>query len=128
MNRADPTDLRVTRGTTRTFDIAAKRYNPDGSELGPLNLTGATIRFMAKRRYEDDDSKAVLDYAIGSGITVTNAAGGLATLKISAADTLDADPGKVTKLVYSLEAIEVSGDVNEIAWGEVVIDPKARST
>ncbi len=126
--RTAPTDLRVTRRTTKSFAIAARRYSETTGELlGPLSLTGASIFFTAKRRFEDTDLNAVITKSVGSGITVTApATNGDGVLTLLPADTDATDAGKITKLVYSLEVVESNGDVTEIAHGGLIVDPKAR--
>jgi hypothetical protein len=126
--RGDPTDFRITRRTTKSFAISARRYDPvTGADIGPLNLTGATVRFTAKRRYQDDDASAVITKTVGAGITLDDAANGLATLKLVDADTAPADSGKITDLVYSLEVTQ-TGETVEIAYGTLTVDPKARQS
>jgi hypothetical protein len=74
-------DLTVKRGDTITLAIAAKKA--DGTAQ---SLVGKTLIFTAKDRLSDADP-GVFQKAIGSGIVVDNAAGGLATVTIAPADT-----------------------------------------
>lgn len=126
--RTQASDFRVTRLTTKRFTFAARLYDAvTGQETGPIDLTGATIRFTAKRRFED--VVPVISKTIGAGITVDGLpTAGNGTLILSASDTAATDPGKITKLVFSLEVTEAGGDVTEIAHGTLVVDPKARLT
>jgi hypothetical protein len=63
----------------------------DGS---PLNLTGATVRFMMKANELDGDGAAIVSKQTGSGVVITDAFNGLAEASLSAAD-LDVAQGKL---------------------------------
>lgn len=68
----------VFRGDVFTLAFTIKQS--DGTVL---DLTGATIRFMAKKRLSDTDANAVID----KGVTIDNATSGLASVGLDATDT-----------------------------------------
>jgi len=72
-------DLSMFRGDDRTFAMAATLSG------APLNLTGAAITFTARRTPEE--VAALITRTIGTGVTITNAAGGLFTVNIAQANT-----------------------------------------
>jgi hypothetical protein len=76
--------LRALRGTTISIAVAAKKA--DGTAQ---DLTGSTLRFMAKDRPNDLDAAAVIsrDNAGIGGITIDNGPLGLATVTIEPAST-----------------------------------------
>lgn len=69
----------VAKGQFATFSIVAKRNGV------PVNLTGAQLRYEA--RQNAPSGPVVLSKSIGSGIVVTDAPSGQATLSIVGADT-----------------------------------------
>lgn len=73
--------LVIAKGESASFNLALVR---NGS---PIDLTGDTLVFRAKRNVSDADADALIVKSIGSGITVTDAANGLAQLAIDGADT-----------------------------------------
>jgi len=79
-------EIKMTRGRHR--DITVTVLNSAGS---PQDLTGRTLRFMAKRGITDLDSAAILNKTTGTGIThavpQSGATLGQATIAIAAADT-----------------------------------------
>ena len=87
------------RGDDYTFVVPFVRNG------APINLTGAAIRFMARR--SDFDADPLITKSVGSGIAITNAAGGLAEVTIAQADTLGFSQAEA--LVYDIELTEASG-------------------
>jgi hypothetical protein len=75
------TTLTMTRGDTPQWALAV--VDADGA---PFDLTGYTLYFTAKVALSDADP-GVFQLTSGAGITVTNAAGGLATIQPRRADT-----------------------------------------
>lgn len=61
------------------------------SMLPPTNITGWGLKFSVRRRF---NTAVLFSKTIGSGITVTNAALGEATILVSAADTANLEWGK----------------------------------
>jgi hypothetical protein len=79
------------RGDTPEWALAVVDANGD-----PFSLTGWTVRMTAKRNPADSDAEAVFRLSTDPaepGITVTNAAGGLATVQPlrTSTNTLTAD-------------------------------------
>ena len=74
--------LDMFRGDDREFTFT---LTEDG---GPLDLTGAGIRFTAKRERTDDDTAAVIAKTVGAGITIdADPLSGVCVLAIAATDT-----------------------------------------
>lgn len=74
--------LTMTRGDTRVFRVTLT--DADGA---PLNLTGLTLKFTAKRRTSDADDDAVIAKASSAGITLVDGPNGIADITILPADT-----------------------------------------
>lgn len=76
--------LRMVRGDDRTFTL-------DLVEGGAaMDLTGADVRFVAKRAIGDEDDDAFLVKTVGDGIEIDDdPTSGRAVLTIDAADTSD---------------------------------------
>lgn len=83
------------------------------------DITGAALTFLVKVRRLDADADAVITKTIGSGITVTNAGLGLATLTLDAADTeaLSTDPF----YRWELQAVDATNEVHTLAAGRFVL-------
>lgn len=73
--------LTMWRGDTPIWELAVV---DDGG--APFDLTGYTLYFTAKQALSDADP-GVFQLTNGAGITVTDAAGGLATIQPRRADT-----------------------------------------
>ena len=107
-------DLEMTRGDTQAYDIAVT----DPATGNPIDLNGKTLAFMAKRSVSDANANAVISKGIGTGITVTNAVGGLATLTIDLVDT--SALVETTQLAYDLQ-LNNGGQVFTIANGYLLV-------
>ncbi len=109
-----PIALEMDRGDTLdinfTFTKAGVAYS----------LTGAAIKLTAKRNTNDADSAAVFQLAIGSGITVMNAAGGLATARVSPSHT-SGIVGESVKLYFDVQIIDSLSAVYTAAKGTLVV-------
>lgn len=77
-----PPTLTMRRGDTSGWSALA--VQPDGS---PLDLTGYTLWFTAKRAIADTDAQAVFQLTNGAGITITDAAAGAFAINPRRADT-----------------------------------------
>lgn len=86
----------MTRGDAFTFTLTVTQAG------AAYNLTGCSIRFTAKWSYSDADGSAVFSRTVGSGITVTNAAGGIATVALAPSNTSSL-PASRTDLVYDIQ-------------------------
>lgn len=95
--------LTMYRGDTPIWNLAVV-----DSTGAPFDLTGYTLYFTAKRQISDADP-GVFQLTTGAGITVTNAAGGLATIQPRRADTntLTED----ASLFYDIQVSEIAGSL-----------------
>lgn len=87
------TALSMAWGSTYAFTITVTQNG------APLNLTGKTLKFMVKYRFEDDDSKALISLSTSAGIVLTDPTNGIATATIGPSATAGLDPG----INYNLE-------------------------
>ena len=116
-------DLTMHRGDSLVLNIAVA--DPDTGD--PVNLTGATLRLTAKRSLKDADSDAIVVLTTGTGITVTDASGGLAEAEIEP-DATD-DLGNVTlALAWDLQLTTTEGRVFTVASGTLTITPDVSRT
>lgn len=102
-----------------------RRINHTVTRSGAVeNLAGAALLLTAKRKLSDTYAAAIIKKtsAVGGGITITNAAQGLAQTQILPADTaaLCAN-GKREKLFYDLELQTAAGDTETVEVGELLI-------
>lgn len=86
----------------------------------PANLTGYEIFFTAKRAITD--RAVVFQKTIGDGITVTDAVGGILTIRLEPEDTKQL-PLTVSQLEYDLTIDDGSGDVRSPDRGTIMINP-----
>lgn len=112
------TELSLIRGDTATFAFALVRGGR------PVPLTGAAIRFTAKRSLADGD--AVFTKTIDDGLTVTDAEGGRIDVTFNAPDTRDLDAPLT--LVWDLEVTEAGGTVSTPLIGTLRLDADVRET
>ncbi len=110
------TYLTIVRSDDETLDILVT----DQDTGAAINLTGATLKWMAKRRRNDADVDALISKAIGTGITVTNAAGGVAEVAITAANTNAIVPGAY---YWELQSVDAAAKTHTLAGGRIVILP-----
>lgn len=118
------TALEILRGDDEVLDLAFKQA--DGTT--PLNITGALgIWFTAKRSSLDDDVDALIAKILTAGqIVITNAAGGLATVTINAADTAAIEP---TTLVWDAQIKDAGSNIRTAASGTLkVVGDVTRAT
>lgn len=108
----------IRRGDTRVLDLTATTP----ADL-PYNLTGVDLSFTVKRGFDDDDADAVITKTVGSGISLTDAAGGMASITLDAADTSGLRPG--APLVYDIQAID-NDEVVTLDSGELRVMPDVR--
>ena len=102
--------LRMTRARTAVFSIAVLQNG------APLNVTGKTLYFTAKFKVQDADAAAVVKKSTGSGIVVTDAPNGLATLTINPADTAALAEKNTQRLVCDV-ALKDGANVYELDSG-----------
>jgi hypothetical protein len=96
-------------GDTMTFDVALT----DGAGA-PLNLAGLSLTFTASHPY------LTITKTIGDGITVTNEAGGLASIELAPADTEDLEDRM--NLVYDLQVSDGLGNAYTAFTGTLIVE------
>ncbi len=106
-------NLSMTRGTTGVWYITVYQY--DGTT--PQDLTGSTLTFNATV-----DDVNITKSSPSSGITVTNAVAGLATLTIDAADTTGVEDDGTFVGPCELQ-LTSSGDPYELNSGTLTVYP-----
>lgn len=108
--------LDMFRGDDREFTLT---LTEDGL---PMNLTGATLRFTAKRSINDPDTAAVITKTVGSGITIdADPTSGIVVVALLAADT--ADVTRQTVLVWDVQVVR-GGKTRTVVAGtlDVLLD------
>lgn len=103
------------RGDTRRFNLTVTRAG------GAENLTGSILRFTAKLSqadaYVDAQIAKSSDIGEGGGITITNAAAGLATVQIDPDDTADITAAR--RLFCDIELETPAGDIETLDEGSL---------
>jgi hypothetical protein len=116
------TRLATYRGDNESFTITVR--DAAGATVA---LTGASLRFMAKRRARDADAAAVITKTTASGIThdpdQVGAGKGKATIAL-----LPADTALAAVLVWDLQLRDGSGLVQTVATGSLRIRPDVSVT
>src|SRR5512136_2445520 len=95
-------DMTMTRGDTPVFPFSVY------TTVGAYNITGCSFWFTAKRKVSDLDAQAIFQKTEGSGITITNGAGGLAEITLLEADTKSLANARTT-LLYDLQMKTAAG-------------------
>lgn len=113
--------LQMTRGDDVEFNVVVTDQAGD-----PVDLTGIDLRFTAKRDSGDGDDDAIIVKTTGAGITVTDEAGGLATISIDAADTDEL--GVPASLTWDLQSTDEAAKVRTLAGGTLAISPDVSRT
>jgi hypothetical protein len=112
------TDFSLVRGDSRVLDVEAKQPPPNESLAQPL--TGVDLWWTAKAHFADEDSASVIPMkGIGTGITVTNAVGGICEIAIAEADWV-AYTGS-GPLYWALRARDGAGFVTTLDMGILTI-------
>ena len=106
--------LTITRGDDETLDIVVT----DQATGTVVDLTGAALKWMAKRRPNDADADALITATIGVGVTVTSAVGGVAEVAIAAADTDGITPGAYW---WELQSVDATSKVHTLSGGRLAI-------
>lgn len=75
--------LEMYRGDTYKIDLVI--VNDQTGDV--IDITGATMKFMAKRNVSDADAAAVVTKMVGAGVTLTDALNGKAQVVLLPADT-----------------------------------------
>jgi hypothetical protein len=113
-------DIEAIRGDTETYDLTLTDAAGD-----PVNLTGSTVWFTAKRRTSDPDEDAIITATQGEGLEVTNAAGGALTLTLAPADT-EALESRLVRLEYDVQLKDGTGRITTPLRGKLYVHPDIR--
>jgi len=95
----------MVRGDTPTWGMEFSRAG------SAIDLTGAAIRFTAKRDLSDADAAAVFQKQIGTGITVLDATTGEAEVTLLVTDTSSLLDRDIT-LHCDVQIVEAGGRVS----------------
>lgn len=113
-------DFKLARGTDKTFFIDVSL---DGV---PLDLTGYTIKLLAKRSPADADVSAWFAKSIGSGLSLEHGPGSAVNNRIrvviSPVNTASL-PDKLTPLYFDCKVKGQDGLVHRVADGTIVVSP-----
>lgn len=111
-------DLTVYRGNTITYTLTVTR------DSAPVDLTSASIYFTVKTSVGLTDACAVFQKTTGSGVTITSASGGIATVVIDPIDTASVTGGTYdtsVDLLYDVKVIESGGVETTVALGKFTV-------
>lgn len=108
-------DFEMFRGDSAEFELTVTK------DAAPVNLTGGQLRFSAKRSKDDPDADAVVSKVSTdtAQIEITNAAGGLATVKMVPADTEDLT--EQTVLFYDVQFKDATNRIFTLATGKLKV-------
>ncbi len=109
-------NIRATRGDSERYLLTITE------DAAAVDLTDASIWMTAKRRARDADAAAVFQKTVGDGITITNAAGGLARVDLVPGDTEDL-PARSIQLVYDVQVKLDDGRVLTPISGVLTVEP-----
>lgn len=109
----------MTRGDTKYLHV--RIANADG----PLDLTGKTLRFTAKRSHSNTDAEAVTSKVSGDGIELMEETG-MAEIALDPADTRDL-PARLVRLVYDVQ-LKSGSEVFTVAAGTLTVNPDVTIT
>lgn len=121
-------NLHIVRGKDKKFALVVRDSND-----ALIDLTGKTLVFSAKLKYEDADPPLVLKQS-GSGIThainQTTTGKGLATLELLPADTDVSSLSKVaaSQLYAELEIEQVTDQPETLDTGYLQVNPAVKQT
>jgi len=112
--------FQMYRGDTKSIEMAA--VEADGTT--PINLSGWSLWFTGKNNILDADGSAVFQKETGSGIVVTDAASGEATITLAPADTdslMGTGSATSVDLFCDLQGVDGSGNVATLATGKLTV-------
>lgn len=115
-------DLRMRWG-----DESAWAVTVTDTAGAPVDITGCTMRFSAKRSRRDVDASAVFSKTVGSGITLSDPQNGVATVALSDSDTSGLAPGRSHLLTFDWR-ITLGGQTQTIAYGSLLVEPSMSRT
>ena len=111
MSAAPEFSFEMHQGDTKRLSVAVK--DPDGNAV---SLVGAqSIKWWVARKVTS--TTRLLQKTVGTGITVTNAAGGLLTIAIDPADTVSVSGD----YYHELEVIDSAGDIGTVLRGTMTV-------
>ena len=110
--------IAIRRGDSATLDVSVL------SGRSAYSLAGATVYFTAKESRTDADTAAVIRKSSGGlgGVTITDAAGGLAEVTVNPADTSSLAAREYV-LHYDVQVKTSGGAIYTVAEGTVVVLP-----
>jgi hypothetical protein len=112
-------DLNMVRGNTKEWDAIVKH---PATKL-PIDLVGTTVRFMAKRSFEDLDADAIIDVSSPGDILIANPTTlGAIHVKIPSSQTLVLENDNV-KLWYELRVRIVGNSEWTVERGALYVSP-----
>lgn len=111
-------NLSWTRGDTVLIDLA---FTQGGA---PYDLTGATVKMVAKKDANDGDPGAVFSKSSAlTGIAIVSAVGGTATVTINPNDTVSLSSNGTSLLFFDVQVTDSGGGVHTAASGSIIIYP-----
>jgi hypothetical protein len=94
----------------------------------PVNLAGGTLEYTAKWAVTDPDAAAVIQLSTAtSGIVVTDATNGLATITIPSSGTSSL-PYRTSILYHDVRFTDSTGAVHTILYGTLTVKPNVSRT
>lgn len=104
-------------GDTPSWTVTVERNGE------PVDLTGASINFTAKRYLTD--VSAVFQHSTDDGHVVVSppASAGVAVLTLDAADTADLVTSVAVKLYYDVQVTEADGTISTPITGTLTVYP-----
>ena len=110
--------MKMFRGDHETVNL---RFTKDGVKQ---NITGWSIYFTAKRKLTDTDPQAIFqkNTTSGSGVTITDAANGLAEVAVVPVDTSGLEDTEVS-LICDVQAKDASSQVATTGYVNLVVQP-----
>lgn len=100
-SRVTEANLEMVKGSTAVYTLTV---TTDGVAF---DLTGCEVIFTAKYDYTDVDNSAVFQLKVGTGVTLTTPASGIATITISAARTANL-PNREVLLVFDVKVVDAT--------------------
>lgn len=115
-------NLRATKGDSISLEADVVRVI-DGVNQ-PVNLTGASVWFTAKRSYSDDDATAFIRKGTTNttldGIEVLDATGGQVVINIEPSDTSGLEAGTVM-LLWDMQVLEADQTLTTVNYGRFAL-------
>lgn len=106
--------LSMYRGNTKAFNVTVTQ---NGITYDLDNAAG--LYFTART---DAGAEPLFSKSLSDGITITNAAGGLATITLAPADTAGL-PSRPVTLKVDLELETDSGAIHTVYYGTLAVEP-----